>query len=474
MSQLTQKERLETLEWIKKQQTFNKLAFFRPYTKQKEFMEAGATKRERLLMAGNQLGKTEIGAYETALHLTGLYPPDWKGRRWDRPTKCWAAGETSMVVRDAQQKKLCGEPGVEDMFGSGMIPKHLFIEKPSLARGVTDAFDTVQVRHKSGGISVLRFKSYEQGRTKFQAETLDFVWCDEEPDLSIYSECLTRITATQGMVFATFTPLKGMSMVVQRFMSEPSDNRHFLTMVIEDAEHISAEERIKIIEGYPAHEREARARGIPMLGEGRIFQFSDEAISEPITRDVPSHWAKIWGIDFGIGHPFAAVLILWDRDADIIHVHACIRVADQLPIQHAKPIRMLGASVPIAWPHDGTQREKGTGRTLAQAYKDEELPMLPEHATHPDGSNSVEAGILEMQERMATGRLKVASHLTQWFEEFHMYHRKNGQVVRLKDDLLSATRYAIMMKRKAKSVPLGAGVAVRKQTLATGIDFDYF
>jgi phage terminase large subunit-like protein len=128
------------------------------------------------------------------------------------------AGETSLLARDVQQKKLCGEPGVESAFGTGLIPKEAFADKPSLARGVTDAYDTIQVKHKSGGISVGRFKSYEQGRAKFQGETLDFVWFDEEPPLDIYTEGLTRTNASGGIVFVTFTPLLGMSKVVKRFL----------------------------------------------------------------------------------------------------------------------------------------------------------------------------------------------------------------------------------------------------------------
>jgi phage terminase large subunit-like protein len=141
--------------------------------------------------------------------MTGLYPPGWKGRTFDRATKGWVAGETSLVVRDVQQKKLCGEPGVDELFGTGMIPKDLFVDKPSLARGVTDAYDTIQVRHVSGGVSVARFKSYEQGRQKFQGESIDWGWCDEEPPEDVYAEFLTRTVATGGMCFMTFTPLKG-------------------------------------------------------------------------------------------------------------------------------------------------------------------------------------------------------------------------------------------------------------------------
>ena len=454
---LTERERRQVLEWIDDQKKYNRWAFFDAYPKQRDFFAMGAVKRERLLMAGNQLGKTEAGAFEAACHLTGRYPPWWKGRRWDRPVRGWGAGETSTAVRDTLQKKLCGEPGVDADFGAGLIPKECFADKPSLARGVTDAFDTIQVKHASGGISVLRFKSYEQGRAKFQGETLDFAWCDEEPDLSVYSEILTRITATGGMVYTTFTPLKGMSHVVARFIQEKTDDRDLVSMTIEDALHIPPAERQRIIEGYPAHEREARVKGIPMLGSGRIFQISEEAISEPMIEHVPPFWHKIWGIDFGIDHPFAAALLLIDRDTDTIHVHHVIRMKDTGPLQHAVPMKTIGAAVPVAWPHDGNVRgDRNTGDTMISLYKAQGLAVLPMHATWPDGGFSTEAGIAQLQERMATNRFKVANHLTEFFEEFRLYHRKDGQIVKERDDVLSAVRIGVMMARFARQVPLGS------------------
>jgi phage terminase large subunit-like protein len=452
------------------------ILFFEPYVKQREFFDMGATRRERLLIAGNQNGKTHAGGYEAALHLTGEYPEWWRGRRFERPTKGWVAGETSVAVRDIQQRKLCGEPGVEMAFGAGMIPKDAFVDKPSLARGVTDAYDTIQIRHRSGGISIARFKSYEQGRPKFQGESLDWIWFDEEPPEDIYSEGLTRTAATGGMAFVTFTPLKGRSSVVIRFLDEPSPDRGVVMMTIDDALHIPPAERARIIAGYLPHEREARARGVPMLGSGRIFLTPEEGIREPPIEFVPAYWVKLWGIDIGIGHPFAAVLILWDKDADVVHVHHAIRMADALPIIHAAAMKPIGAAVPVAWPKDVGDREKGSGEPIAKLYKAQQLLMLPEQATWPDGSVSTEAGIKEWDERETTGRLKVAAHLSDWLEERRFYHRKDGQIVKIKDDLMSATRVALMMKRFAKPVQLGGRRMPRdaQGSIAAGTDFDLF
>ena len=470
---------LETLEAAAKRKRERRLDFFKPYARQRTHLEAGATFRERLLMAGNQQGKSETGAYEMALHLTGDYPKKWKGRRWDRPVRAWAAGETSLLVRDVQQKKLCGPPGVDAEFGTGMIPRAAFTDRPSLARGVSDAYDTIQVQHRTNGVvdgvSTLTFKSYEQGRAKMQGEPVDAIWMDEEPPEYVYSECLTRTVATGGMVFVTFTPLNGMSSVVVRFLTEQSPDRHVTTMTIDDAEHIPLAERARIVAGYSAHEREARAMGVPMLGSGRIFQAPEDSVREPDLAYLPPHWAKLWAIDFGIGHPFAAVLVAWDRDNDVLHVLHGIRVADQLPVQHAAAMRVRGAAVPVAWPHDGANREKGSGQSLASLYKAHGAAMLPDAASWPDGGHSTEAGIREMDERMRSGGLKVAASMSDWFEEYRMYHRKDGMIVKVRDDLMSATRIAVMAKRFARAVPLGPEKAKRRrEQIADGVDFDPF
>jgi phage terminase large subunit-like protein len=472
-------EILETLEAAAELRRLRKIDFFTPYPKQQAFFDMGLGLRERLLMAGNQNGKSYAGGAEMAYHLTGEYPDWWLGRRFRHPVKAWGVGQTGTLVRDVQQTILCGNPGVEADFGTGMIPRSAFRDKPSLARGVTDAYDTIQVEHKTDGvvdgISTLSFKSYEQGRAKFQGATLHLVWCDEEPPEDIYQEILTRTAATGGMVYVTFTPLLGMSNVVIRFLNEPSPDRGVVTMTIDDALHISPEQRQKIIDGYAPHEREARARGTPLLGSGRIFTEAEANISEPAIEDVPKSWAKLWSIDFGIGHPFAACLWLWDRDNDVIHLHHVIRMADKMPSDHARAMQPLGAAVPVAWPHDGNNRSTVTGAPLAAAYRQEGLAMLPTHATWPEGGVSTETGIIEMQMRMATGRLKVANHLSMFFEEYRLYHRKDGLIVKLRDDILSAARIGIMAKRFARAVPLGSEKRKRRNNqIADGVDFDYF
>lgn len=196
----------------------DRLSYYRPYPKQILFHAYGTVDRERLLMAGNQTGKTYCGAMETAMHLTGKYPDWWPGRRWTRPIRAWAGSQTGEVTRDGVQRNLVGEPKNKEAWGTGAVPKDL-LKDWSLRHGVADSLDSILVEHASGeGMSTLGFKSYDQGRDKWQGETLDLVWFDEEPPMDIYMEGLTRTNATDGMVFLTFTPLLGMSTVVSMFI----------------------------------------------------------------------------------------------------------------------------------------------------------------------------------------------------------------------------------------------------------------
>jgi len=199
----------------------NRLKAYRPYPKQEEFHAAGAEYRERLLMASNRFGKTECGAAEMAVHLTGQYPDWWLGKRFGAPVRAWAAGVTNDTTRDVVQAKLLGPPSRREEWGTGYIPGAT-IGDVATARGVADACDTVSIRHRTGGFSTLGFKSYERGREKWQGAGLEVLWLDEEPPMDIYIEGLTRTNETGGIVYMTFTPLLGMSDVVHRFL-EPDD-----------------------------------------------------------------------------------------------------------------------------------------------------------------------------------------------------------------------------------------------------------
>lgn len=191
---------------------------YKAYKKHLQFLAYGATKRERIFMAGNRVGKSIAGGYEMACHLTGHYPHWWEGRRFLTATDCWAAGDTGQTTRDIVQATMLGDNAD---WGTGMIAKDAIIDV-RMRPGGGGAVDLVRVRHASGGISKLGFKSYDQKRRAFQGTKKHAIWLDEEPPLEVYGECLMRTAKTGdfpgGIVYVTFTPLMGITPFVQEFL----------------------------------------------------------------------------------------------------------------------------------------------------------------------------------------------------------------------------------------------------------------
>ena len=221
-----------------------------------------------------------------------------------------------------------------------------------------------------------------------------------------------------------------------------------------DVPHLSAAEKTDMLAAYPEHERDARSRGIPILGSGRVFPV-DETLIRIAAFPIPAHWPRICGLDFGWDHPTAASWLAWDRDADVVYVYDCYRQREKGPVVHAAAIKARGSWIPVAWPHDGLN-DTAAGPQLAKQYCTEGVKMRPENAKFPidphDPSRSrisVEAGIALMLTRMQTGRLKVFAHLNDWFEEFRLYHREEGKLVKVREDLIDATRYGLMDLRHA-------------------------
>lgn len=184
------------------------------YVPHMEFLKATASFTEVAFIAGNRTGKSETVTYAGTAFATGEYPPWWDGRVFRKATNIIAAGETAKLVRDSLQEKFLGPP---NDIGTGMIPFENIIERRAKS-GIPDAVDTVRIRHKTGDTSTIRFMSYDQGREAFQATAQDVIILDEEPPEDIYMECMTRLMTTGGLLMAAFTPLRGITGIVQSFM----------------------------------------------------------------------------------------------------------------------------------------------------------------------------------------------------------------------------------------------------------------
>ncbi len=443
---------------------FNRVDSYDPYPYQLKFHESGSEANQRLLMAANRIGKSYCGSMELSYHLTGIYPEWWKGREYDRPIVAWAGGVSNETTRDIVQFELLGSPDDPDAFGSGTIPKN-YIIKTERKPGVPNAKSVALIRHVSGGNSSLHFKAYEMGVEKWQGRSVDCIWLDEEPSREIYSQAVTRTLDRKGMVYMTFTPEAGMTETVASFMNNLQQGQSLTNATWDDASeqvktlrgnkgHLNELVMDQILSSYSPHEREMRRYGRPSIGSGLIFPINEEKLMiDPI--HIEDHWPRIAAIDFGWDHPTAVVWGAIDRDEDVFYVYDCYRMSKASPSVHAETIRTRPHFIPIAYPHDGNRRDSMGNPGLADQYRNLGCNMMLDHFTNPPalgdnkGGNSIEEGLMAMIQAMENDKFKVFSTLSDWFEEFRMYHRKGGKVVAIRDDIMSATRYAFQSQRFA-------------------------
>jgi len=406
-----------------------------------QFFAAGAKYRERAMVSANRIGKSfGTGGYELTLHLTGEYPDWWTGRRFDRPVRAWAAGDTSQTVRDIIQTKLLGPTGA---YGTGLIPGNLILDVKKKAGSVPDAVESVSVRHKSGGISHLGFKSYDQKRKSFQGTEQDVIWLDEEPDLGIYAECLLRTMTTDGLVMCTFTPLLGLSETVLSFMpggkmpeSFEETGKFVITATWDDAPHLTQAQKEELLASIPPYQREARSKGIPQLGAGAIYPLPESEITiEPF--DMPPSWPKVYALDVGWNRT-AALWGAWDQQSDVVYLYSEYYRSEAEPVIHAEGIKARGWWIPGVVDPAARGRSQPDGRRLMDTYI--ELGLNLSYAV-----NAVESGILTVWQRFSTGKLKVFNSLRNFLAEYRIYRRdEKGKIVKENDHLMDACRYLCM------------------------------
>lgn len=409
------------------------------YPKHMQFFEAGPKHRERLMLAANRVGKTEgVGGFEMALHLTGLYPKWWIGRKFTRAISAWAAGDTSKTVREIIQFKLLGPI---NEIGSGLIPKDLII-KTTPKHGLPEAVDTIYVKHASGGISEINLKSYDQKRHSFQGTEKDLIWLDEEPPLDIYTECLLRTMTNNGMLMLTFTPLLGMSETVMAFLqngkiTDKVEGSKFVVMATwDDAPHLSQAVKDELWNSIPPFQRDARSKGVPQLGAGAIFPVPE---SDFVVDDfpLPAHWPRAYGMDVGWNRT-AAPWGAWDRETDTLYLYSEHYRGQAEPSIHAEAVKSRGAWIPGVMDPASRGRSQRDGQQLMQDYKDLGLDI-------DVAFNGVESGLYEVWQRLSTGRLKVFRSMGNWLFEFRLYRRnEKGQIVKENDHLMDGTRYLVM------------------------------
>lgn len=456
MDSLAKQELLELLEEREEYERYNKYALFEPYQFQKDFFNASKNAKRRFLCAANRVGKSFSEAIEMAYHLTGLYPSWYEGHRFNKPILAWAVGITGDSTQKVLQKELFGTSmGKEiDAIGTGSIPRKAIDFENIVKDGHRMLMANIRHYDENGnfdGMSKIEFRSTQQGEHVLMGATVDYIWLDEEDPFrstEIYAQCVTRTSTTQGLVTITATPENGLTRLVDMFMKDTTGYLHFQNATWDDAVHLTAETRKELLASIPEWQHDMRTRGIPIMGEGLIYGI-DEAtiITQPF--DIPEHWPRVAGVDVGITHPTAVVWTVYDAGTDTIYVYDAYQSTDAVPAVHGTAINQRGNWIPVILPHDADNTERGSGKTVASYYREAGVNAQLETFYNPIGYDGkkhihVEPGIMEILQRMKTGRFKVFSCCGKVFEEMRRYHRKDGKIVKTFDDTMDAMRYSAL------------------------------
>lgn len=413
------------------------------YRKHMLFFWLGLEYRVRAMLSANRVGKTEsAGGYELTCHLTGIYPPWWPGRRFQKPIRAWVAGDTRETVRDIVQRKLFGPAGE---LGTGVIPADC-IGEIKYRPNSNGAIDTALIRHvPTGRWSEIGTKSYDQGWEVFQGTERDLIWLDEESPPLVRGECVKRLMTTDGMLIETFTPLKGMTPNVLMYRGDGCElmpegyyrreNRVMVQAGWDDVPHLGERAKAEMLAETQPYLRDAVSKGEPALGAGAVYPVpeSDIVVTDFV---IPRHWPRVYALDVGWNRT-AALWAAVNRETETVYLYAEHYRGAAEPAVHAQAIRARGAWIPGVIDPAARGRSQKDGDDLLKIYKDLGLKLTP-------ADNSVEAGIVDVWQRLSTGGLKVFRSLQYFLAEYRQYHRNDrGHIVKENDHLMDATRYLV-------------------------------
>jgi phage terminase large subunit-like protein len=434
--------------------------FYKPHPKALEFHNLGSLARDRLFLAANRIGKTMACSLEVCMHATGTYPDWWQGHRYNKPVNVWVGGITEKEINILERRYFDGDVGELPWIHPNLV----------LYRNQTK--HTYHIGHVSGNISIITFKTYQQGRLTWQGEKLDLCHLDEEPPLDIYVEASLRLMSTspnhQGKMLVSATCLY-YSQFVQSFTEEVVDvqtldgngnsiqetkqiqcregeiknGRVFLMAGWNDAPHLTIEEQLNLKTKIPPHEIEARSKGIPSIGSGMVYPVSESLITcDPF--ELPDSYYFVAGMDFGWKDPTALLMAAIDRDNDIIYIFHEYAMSEKTPEQHVFHLHNTKAKDYLNWipivhdPAGGASSQKD-GKSLVTLYRESGFTRLHK------ANNSREAGVQKTLQRMQNGKLKIFKTCTKLLTELRMYARdEEGMIKDGNDHLLDALRYLVM------------------------------
>lgn len=410
---------------------------WRPYASQKLVIMASTI--FLALFGGNQSGKTWTGLHKVRYDTTGEYPEWWEGKRTIRGIEAWVCGDRYTSIRDGIQKKLFGgdlkNPGAEPYSGNPpLIHKGMILDYGSAPNG-DGALGWVKVRHSSGGVSTITFKTYHQGIDGLASATIDLVHVDEECKFEVLQELCVRILVNKGQLICTLTPLKGRSAYYKFLTGLDSDIATIAFLDWKEATHLDETAKSMMARAFAGHASfSARQTGVAVPMTGMCFPYDFQSLLvNPIT--IPPSWPRIIGMDQGWMTPTTAVCIVQQPGTPYKYVLPPYAETQRKPHEHHSAIITQFGDVPCRIDWSANQANKDDGERIMDQFN---------LAAHGDG----------FQMRIAESfrkyqRAKTRNWLERWraiddeVRDGHLMFIRDENVLSLREGRASRTRQLI-------------------------------
>ena len=443
---------------------YHQLKYFRPFNHQRTFFKTGHSER-RGILAANRIGKTVSTCFETAMHLTGLYPDWWEGHRFSGPITAMVAGEGWSQVALVLQNELLGTQDVKisENLGSGAIPREHIITGTMRNDGANCI--GCEIKHINGGNSYLLFANYTQEVRQLQGFKLNLAVFDEQPPDDFFSEIVTRTATTQGKVLCSFTPLKGLNGLVSKFWNK-EEGYNYIRVAWDDVPEydpwglpfLLKETRQQLERDYLPHEREARIAGKPVMGKGAVFQLSNwptYKTGEVDFQRMPNI-QRVISLDLGLVNDKTVIsLIYWEPYERTAYLHKQIIVQgieEAVPTQYVNHLlRPEVFGTPIVLPADANTSGRYTmsASSIRELFESYELNVYEKAIMNPPDSqgrttNHKSYGINQMRQMLEVGSLMVNENCTQFLSEAQNYFVDQQGRFSDPDDCIDSCRYGIL------------------------------
>ena len=265
-------------------------------------------------------GKTEGAVAEVLFHLLGWYPEwgEYNGVVYDYPKEKRYVGSVKVLWISPQFEHIL--KFVEPKFDK-FLPKDKIVKKPK--RNSDGSLKHMEIRHSSGGISVIDFASQEQPLMAFEGSDYDIVVADEPLARPIFTAVARGLVDRGGKMIMVFTPIteqwikedicdKADGKFIELFQADIMDNLFNIKgLPILNKEYIKEFEKL-----LSDDEKETRLRGRWYHMSGMVFKELDKDVHVVDDHKVPQGCPIYFIIDPHDRNPHWGIWVYLDKCMD--------------------------------------------------------------------------------------------------------------------------------------------------------------